>query len=35
MFVPYSVENWVVVLDIKGTGIGDIPIKALGAIIGN
>lgn len=34
MFVDYAVENWVIVLDLHEMGLGSIPIKALGAIIG-
>lgn len=34
MFVGYAVENWVVILDLHGMGLGSIPLKALGVIIG-
>lgn len=35
MFVGYHVENWVLILDLHGMGLGNAPIKALGVIIGN
>ena len=34
MFVPYAVENWVMILDLQGMGLSSVPIKALGVIIG-
>ena len=35
MFRPYYIENWTLVLDTDGLGIGDLPVGLLKTVIGN
>jgi len=35
MFVPYHVENWIMLIDVHEKGLMSLPLSALKSLIGN